>query len=106
MFSWAVPERFVDPPDGRMVAVGFGTGEAHEAALTRTVRMIGSAGRAIIEAIAWTGAPMLVIGVPIMSLPVIENVQSRIRARRFANAAARGDLRRAERAARRFFDVS
>jgi hypothetical protein len=40
-----------------------------------------------------------------MSLLVIEHIQIRARARRFAKAVARGDLRAAERSARGSFDL-
>jgi hypothetical protein len=60
---------------------------------------------ALLEVIYATGAAAVFVGVPIMSLVVIEHVQVRVRAKRFARAVSRGDLRAAERSARGFFDA-
>jgi hypothetical protein len=59
----------------------------------------------VLRAILWIGGTVLFVGIPIMSLPMIEHFQLRVRARRFAKAVAQGDLRAAERRARGFFDL-
>ena len=67
--------------------------------------VIGSVAGTFLQAIFWIGGTVLFVGIPIMSLPLIEHVQLRVRARRFAKAVARGDLRAAERSARGFFNL-
>jgi hypothetical protein len=67
--------------------------------------VIGSVASSVLRAILWIAGTVLFVGIPIMSLPMIEHFQLRVRARRFAKAVAHGDLRAAERRARGFFDL-
>jgi hypothetical protein len=73
--------------------------------LSRGEIVMGLTANGVLQVILGTGAGAVFVGVPIMSLVVIEHVRLRVRARRFARAVSRGDLRAAERSVRGFFDL-